>query len=53
MKAKYAKWHNNYDLTLGKVYDAYDYSEEWLLVPRDDMGNRVLYRKDCFERVTN
>lgn len=49
MKAKYTKKHNNYDLTLGKLYDASFYKIGWLLV-NDDLGSNVLCREECFER---
>lgn len=48
MKARYIKKHNNYDLTVGNTYDVRVYSSEWLLVEKDDGGNRALYRKNCF-----
>lgn len=50
MKAKYIKEHNNYDLTLGNIYEATFYKEGWLLIKNDDIGNSVLYRDKCFER---
>ena len=53
MKVKYVKEHNNYDLTLGKVYPGHIYSpnDKWVFVTEDDNYNRVLYRKECFEIV--
>jgi hypothetical protein len=49
MKAKYIKEHNNYDLTLGKTYKAKLYKIGWLLI-KDDRGQEVLFREECFER---
>lgn len=49
MKARYIKEHNNYDLTVENVYDVKLYNDKWLLVEKDDKGNSVLYRRDCFQ----
>jgi hypothetical protein len=49
MKVKYVKSHNNYDLTIGKIYHSTRYKDGWLLITEDDKGNRVLYREECFE----
>lgn len=51
MKVKYVKEHNNYDLTLGKVYPGYIYSpnDKWIEVIEDDNCNHVLYRREYFE----
>jgi len=49
MKVKYIKEHNNnYDLTIGKIYEGTRYKDGWLLFNEDDRGNRVLYREECF-----
>lgn len=50
MEVVYIKEHNNYDLTLGNVYEAKFYKEGWLLIESDDKGNQVLYRDECFKR---
>jgi hypothetical protein len=47
MKVKYVKVHNNYDLTLGEVYDAVVFCENWTLIKIND--REVLYRSSCFE----
>jgi len=51
-KAKYIKWHNNYDdvLTFGNEYKILEEKKEWLLI-QDDKGNCQYYRKDCFEII--
>lgn len=48
MKVKYIKPHNNYDLTIGKIYEGYRYKDGWFLIKADDKGNQVLYREECF-----
>lgn len=49
-KAKYIKWHNNYDdvLTLDNEYDIHGEKDEWLYI-QDDRGSYQYYRKNCFE----
>jgi len=49
LRYRYIKKHNNYDLTLNKIYNAFEYKPGWLMVNSDDKGNRVLYRVECFE----
>ncbi len=51
-KAKYVKWHNNYDdvLVLGNEYDVHGEKDEWLYI-QDQKGSYQYYRKDCFEIV--
>ncbi|MDG2738455.1 hypothetical protein P7M79_25185, partial [Vibrio parahaemolyticus] len=46
----YKKWHNNYDLVLGRKYKASFYKKGWLLV---EIGyeQRALLREECFEKV--
>lgn len=51
MKVKYIRSHNNYDLTIGKIYEGTKYKNGWLLINEDDKGNRVLYREECLEVV--
>ncbi len=46
MEVIYTKWHNNYDLKLGRKYKAIQYKKGWLLI------DSVLYREECFEKVT-
>ncbi|WP_165690502.1 hypothetical protein [Bacillus wiedmannii] len=50
MEVIYKKWHNNYDLVLGKKYKASFYKKGWLLV---EIGyeQRALLREECFEKV--
>lgn len=45
MKAKYIKWHNNYDFIIGEAYEAQSYNDEWIIIEGQ------LYRKECFEHV--
>lgn len=49
MKVKYINPHNNYDLTIGQIYEGTKYKDGWISVKADDKGNRVLYREECFE----
>lgn len=49
MKVKYIRSHNNYDLTIGKIYEGTKYKDGWTLIKEDDKGNRVLYREEFFE----
>ncbi|HHX61095.1 MAG TPA: hypothetical protein GX707_10350 [Epulopiscium sp.] len=53
MKVKYIKEHNNYDLTVGKVYPGHIYSpnDKWVFVTEDDYCNQVLYRREYFEII--
>ena len=45
LKVIYVKYHNNYDFTLGKEYEAQKYKEGWLLIQGQ------LYRQNCFKQV--
>lgn len=45
MKVKYVKNHNNYDFSLGQVYEASKYKNGWLMIEGQ------LYREECFDKV--
>jgi hypothetical protein len=48
---KYIKLHNNYDLTLNKVYKGYVFKKGWLWIEDDDRNISVLCRESHFLKV--
>ena len=53
MRYKYIKSFNGYKLTLNAIYEGVKYKDGWLIIKPENGINKIMYREECFELVTD
>lgn len=53
MKYKYVKSFNEYKLTLNKIYEGFKYKDGWLIIKPDNGIDKILYKEEYFQIITN
>ena len=53
MRYKYIKSFNGYKLTLNAICEGFKYKEGWLIIKPENGINKIMYREECFELVTD